>query len=106
MIAAPRDGDTKLPCSGTRKIPMTEEVYRCFQGILEDREPPTVEKIVDGYSGFLFLDKEGLPEVAMHWEHRFNHMVHRYNEIYRVQIPNITPHVCRTPTAATWPALA
>ena len=36
-----------------------------------------------------------LPEVAMHWEHRFNHMVKRYNEIYRVQIPNITPHVCR-----------
>ena len=22
-------------------------------------------------------------------------MVNRYNEIYRVQIPNITPHVCR-----------
>ena len=81
--------------AGTRKIPMTEDVYRCFLGILEDRETPTVEKIVDGYSGFLFLDKEGLPEVAMHWEHRFNHMVKRYNEIYRVQIPNITPHVCR-----------
>ena len=31
----------------------------------------------------------------MHWEHRFNHMVNRYNDIYRVQMPNITPHVCR-----------
>ena len=31
----------------------------------------------------------------MHWEHRFNHMVHRYNEIFREQMPNITPHVCR-----------
>ena len=31
----------------------------------------------------------------MHWEHRFNHMVKRYNDIYRVQMPNITPHVCR-----------
>lgn len=41
------------------------------------------------------LDKEGLPLVAMHWEHRFNHMVKRYNDIYRVQMPNITPHVCR-----------
>ena len=44
--------------AGTHKIPMTEEVYRCFQGILEDREPPTVEKIVDGYIGFLFLDRK------------------------------------------------
>ena len=33
--------------------------------------------------------------VAMHWEHRFNHMVARYNEIFRIQLPNITPHVCR-----------
>ena len=32
--------------------------------------------------------------VAMHWEHRFNHMVKRYNKIYRVQMPNIMPHVC------------
>ena len=46
----------------------------------------------DGYTGFLFLDDKGLPLVAMHWEHRFNHMVKRYNDIYRVQMPNITPH--------------
>lgn len=50
---------------------------------------------MDGYTGFLFLDDKGLPLVAMHWEHRFNHMVKRYNDIYRVQMPNITPHVCR-----------
>ena len=38
-----------------------------------------------------------MPLVAMHWEHRFNSnsMVGRYNNIYRVQMPNITPHVCR-----------
>ena len=81
--------------AGTRKIPMTDEVYGCFQAILEDRVAPRFEKMVDGYVGFLFLDANGMPEVAMHWEHRFNHMVKRYNEIYRVQMPNITPHVCR-----------
>ena len=53
------------------------------------------EKIIDGYSGFLFVDKNGNPLVAMHWQHRLNHMVKRYNDIYRVQMPNITPHVCR-----------
>ena len=91
--------------AGTRKLPMTEEVFRCFQAILEvfrcfqaileDREAPRVEKMVGGYTGFLYLDKNGMPEVAMHWEHRFNHAVSRYNEIYREQMPNITPHVCR-----------
>ena len=81
--------------AGTRKIPMTDEVFYCFQAILEDRPKPKVEKMVDGYSGFLFLDKAGMPMVAMHWEHRFKHMVKRYNDIYRVQMPKITPHVCR-----------
>lgn len=81
--------------AGTRKLPMSEDVFRCFQAIIEDREVPRYERVVDGYTGFLFTDKEGLPLVAMHWEHRFNHMVKRYNDIYRVQMPNITPHVCR-----------
>lgn len=31
----------------------------------------------------------------MHWQHRFNHAVQRYNDIYREQLPNITPHICR-----------
>ena len=78
--------------AGTRKIPMTEEVYQMFRAILEDRPTDLPEKMVDGYIGFLFRDKDGMPLVAMHWEHRFNSMVGRYNNIYRVQMPNITPH--------------
>ena len=31
----------------------------------------------------------------MPWEHRFNHMVGRYNSIFKLQLPNITPHICR-----------
>ena len=66
-----------------------------FQAIIEDRNAPKVEEAIDGYSGFLFYDDNGMPLVAMHWQHRFNHMVCRYNDIYWVQMPNITPHVCR-----------
>lgn len=81
--------------AGTRVLPMNDDVAKCFQTIIEEREVPKVEKMVDGYSGFLFLDEDGMPLVAMHWEHRLNHMVKRYNEIFREQMPNITPHVCR-----------
>ena len=56
---------------------------------------PKREKFVDGYCGFLYIDDDGMPLVAMHWEHRFNHMVSKYNDIYRIQMPNITPHICR-----------
>ena len=81
--------------AGKRKIPITEDVAQMFQAIIEDREPPKMEKVIDGYTGFLFYDDDGNPLVAMHWQHRFNRMVGRYNDIYRVQMPNITPHVCR-----------
>lgn len=81
--------------AGKRLLTITEDVAKMFQALVEDREVPKIEPIIDGHSGFLFYDKEGMPLVAMHWQHRFNHMVNRYNEIYRIQIPNITPHVCR-----------
>ena len=87
--------ETAKTDAGTRKIPITQDVSDMFRAIIEDREPPRQEKIIDGYGGFLFYDENGMPLVAMHWQHRFNHMVGRYNDIYRVQIPNITPHVCR-----------
>ncbi len=87
--------ETTKTDAGTRVLPITENVSQMFQTIIENRNAPKVEKSIDGYNGFLFYDDNGMPLVAMHWQHRFNHMVGRYNDIYRVQMPNITPHVCR-----------
>lgn len=81
--------------AGTRKLPMTEDVYQAFKRILENRPTNLPEIMVAGHCGFLFRDSKGMPEVAMHWEHRFNHSVKRYNDIFREQLPNITPHICR-----------
>lgn len=87
--------ETTKTNAGTRRIPMTDDVYYCFQSILQDRNPPEPEPMVDGYTGFLYYDKNGMPLVAMHWEKYFQHAVDRYNEIYKVQMPKITPHICR-----------
>lgn len=81
--------------SGERMVPMTPEVKEAFQRILANRKKPKVEPMVDGYSGFLFLDKNGRPMVALHWEKYFQHIREKYNKIYRVQMPKVTPHVCR-----------
>ena len=35
-----------------------------------------------------------IEDYVKHLQHRFNHMVGRYNDIYRVQMPNITHHIC------------
>lgn len=81
--------------AGTRKLPMTDDVYQMFKTILESRPDNLPEIMIDGYCGFLFRDKNGMSEVAMHWEHRFKNAVTRYNEIFKLQMPSITPHVCR-----------
>ena len=81
--------------SGTRQIPMTKEVAECFRKIIKSRKSPKAETIIDGYVGFLYLDKNGMPMVALHWEKYFQYICTKYNKIYRVQMPRVTPHVCR-----------
>src|SRR5699024_8920590 len=53
---------------GIRYIPMTDEVAECFRKIIKNRKAPKIEPIIDGYTGFLFLDKNDMPMVALHWE--------------------------------------
>ena len=74
---------------------MSDEVYRSLYNILSNRPKPQKEPMIDGYSGFLFLDKNDMPMVALHWEKYMEHVVAKYNKTYRVQLPKITPHVCR-----------
>lgn len=86
--------DTKTT-AGTRVLPMSDDVWACFQRIIQQRPSPKREPIIDGKTGFLYLDKNGRPMVAMHWEKYFQHICQKYNNIYKVQMPKVTPHVCR-----------
>ena len=81
--------------SGNRYVPMTDEVAECFHRIIDNRVSPAVEPMVDGYAGFLFLDKNDKPMVALHWEKYMKHIREKYNSIYKIQMPKVTPHVCR-----------
>lgn len=78
--------DTKTS-NGTREIPMSDEVYEAFRHIIDKRKKPKREPRIDGYKGFLYLDKNGMPMVALHCE--------KYNKTYEEKLPRITPHVCR-----------
>ena len=81
--------------SGERFVPMSNEVAASFRRIIQNRLKPRKEPMIDGYTGFLFLDKNEMPMVALHWEHYFKHIRNKYNSIYKIQLPKITPHVCR-----------
>lgn len=91
---ASKKATTKTP-SGVRVLPMTDDVFECFQHMLDVRKVVKEEPVIDGYSGFLVLDKNGNPTVGMHWEHYFQHIVHKHNKIFKEELPKITPHVCR-----------
>ena len=81
--------------SGTRVVPMTGDVELCFRRIIQDRPKPKKEPMIDGKAGFLYLDKNNMPMVALHWEKYFQHIREKYNSINKVQLPVITPHVAR-----------
>ena len=86
--------ETKTEC-GTRLVPMADEVKKCFCKIIENRKKPKTEPMIDGKVGFLYLDKNDMPMVALHWEKYFQHICEKYNKIYKAEMPKVTPHVCR-----------
>lgn len=81
--------------SGIRTIPMTDMVYMAFKRVLRSRVAPKDEPIIDGYSGFLFLDKHGMPRVAMHLQNHMRGIQKKYVAIYGNTLPVVTPHVLR-----------
>lgn len=87
-------GDTKT-VHGKREIPMTDDVYDCFKQIIKDRKSPKVEPIIGGKTGFLFLNRNSNPMSATIWNAYFTRIVNKYNKTHKVQLPNITPHICR-----------
>ena len=86
---------TKTEC-GCRFIPMTEKVYQSLKNILAHRKRVKTEITVDGYSGFLLLDKNGNPKVALHIENEMKWAMKKYKTLYPDKpLPHITPHVFR-----------
>lgn len=55
--------------AGCRFIPMSDEVLRSLYNILANRPKPAKETMIDGYAGFILLDQNYQPKVALHIEH-------------------------------------
>lgn len=81
--------------AGTRDIPMTDEVCECFKTILRQRKKQKIEPMIDGYTGFLYLNGKGRPMAGSSWAHHMKYARQKYFNVYKRELPNITPHVCR-----------
>ncbi len=80
--------------SGTRTIPMSDPVYFALKRVIHNRMTPQKEYIIDGHTGFLFLDMDGKPKVALHLQHALKRIADRYNEKYNTTL-RVTPHILR-----------
>jgi len=86
---------TKTAC-GVRFIPMTDEVYESLRNILANRPKLKKEIMIDGFSGFILLDKNQNPKVALHIENECRWALRKYTMLHPEEhLPHITPHVYR-----------
>ena len=80
--------------NGKRELPLTERAYQALERILKNRGKAQ-PLVVDGYSNFLFLNREGLPKVAGNYESMVRGLIKKYNKTHEDKLPNITPHSFR-----------
>ena len=81
--------------SGVRQIPMSTKVCEAFRRVLQERKR-TTPLIIDGYSGFIFLNRNGLPKVVVNYDSMFRGLVKKYNKCHEVALPKVTtPHTLR-----------
>lgn len=82
--------------SGCRFLPMTDVIYDSLQRMLKRRPKVKTEPMVDGYSNFIMLDKNGNPKVALHIENEMRWAMKKYKKLHPDKpLPHITPHVFR-----------
>ena len=95
-----RNGEYKIGVtkskSGRRYIAMDDDVYASLKNMIVNRPKAKIEMVVDGYSGFIMLDKNEKPKVALHIENECRWSLKKYAKLHPdEQLSHITAHVCR-----------
>ena len=81
--------------SGIRQIPMSEKVYEALGRVLENRKG-TKQITIDGYSNFLFLNRDGCPKTNVNYATMFRGLAKKYNKTHEEALPKVmTPHTLR-----------
>ena len=82
--------------AGMRVLPMNNEVHDAFERVIKNRKKPKGVPLIDGVSGFLFLNEWGKPTKGYYWEKKFQYAKEKFNRIYKDEITvELTPHVAR-----------
>lgn len=86
---------TPKSSAGYREIAISDDVVDILKKAISERTKPKVEPIVDGYTNFIFLARNGMPQKGHLYEQRFRNAVNKYNQTHSDSLPKITPHILR-----------
>ena len=82
--------------SGSRIIPLSLKAREALKRVLNNRPKSKVEWVVDGYSQFVFIQKNGKPKNQESIRKSFRYLIKKYNKKHPIDpLPLITPHVLR-----------
>ncbi len=87
--------ETPKTDAGVRKVPMSDKCFQALKRIIANRK--NIKSIViDEYSNFVFLNRNGLPRIARDYANVFRGLVSKYNECHTESLPHkTTPHSLR-----------
>ncbi|AYV95677.1 site-specific integrase [Fusobacterium necrophorum] len=86
--------ETPKTDNGIRKIPMSDRVLEALQRVMQNRK--SSDFTVDGYTGFLFLTRNGTPQNYINYDIMFRRLVEKYNKSHEEALPTVTtPHTLR-----------
>jgi len=86
--------ETPKTDNGIRKIPMSDRVRQALQRVMQNRKNSNFT--VDGYTGFLFLTRNGTPKMHFGYDAMFRKLVGKYNKNHEEALPAVTtPHTLR-----------
>ena len=80
--------------SGNRFVPMSPDVEGAFRRAIANRNPK-IEHIINGFTGFIFMNRRGMPKLAGDLDRQMSRSIERYNEDHEEKLPRITPHMLR-----------
>ena len=87
--------ETPKTKSGIRQIPMSDRVFEALQRVQKNRRGAKTA-IINGYSNFLFLNRDGNPHTAVTFANNFRGLVKKYNKYHEAALPKVTtPHTLR-----------
>ena len=81
--------------SGYRRIPMSQQVAEAFRRVIA-RNAGVKSPVIDGYTGFLFLNRKGNPRTCDSYDNMFKGLARKYDQTHEEPLPKpMTPHTLR-----------